>query len=46
MDFVLCILIMHLSVFIFPWHDQTSIFGHEWDVFYDYHNLIVCFLTI
>jgi hypothetical protein len=28
MDFVLCILIMHLFVFIFPWHDQTSIFGH------------------
>jgi hypothetical protein len=24
---------MHLSIFISPWHDQASIFGHRQDVF-------------
>jgi hypothetical protein len=28
MDFFFCILIIHLFVFNFPWHDQASIFGH------------------
>jgi hypothetical protein len=36
MDFVFCILILHLFVFISLWHDQASIFGHWQDV---YHKL-------
>ncbi len=33
MDIIFCILILHLSIFISPWHDQASIFGHCHDVF-------------
>jgi hypothetical protein len=32
MDIIFYIFILHLFIFISPWHDQTSIFGHWQDV--------------
>jgi hypothetical protein len=44
MDFVLCILIMHLFVFISPWHDQASVFRHWQDVNYELWQFYYVFL--